>query len=193
LLVGITGIPGSGKTTFVSFFKKEGFPVFISDEVVKNLYKKKNVIKKIKEKFPQFFKKDLFLKEEFSKFIFKSEKNLEILENILHPLVLKELLKFKEKNKGKISVAEVPLLFEKNLESLFDIIICISRYEENSLRKFAENKNISFEEAKRRASFQLPLKLKEEKSDIVIKNNGKIEDLKKEFYNFLKKIVMKMK
>ena len=193
MLVGITGIPGSGKTTFVSFFKKEGFPVFISDEVVKNLYKKKNVIKKIKEKFPQFFKKDLFLKKEFSKFIFKSEKNLEILENILHPLVLKELLKFKEKNKGKISVAEVPLLFEKNLESLFDIIICISRYEENSLRKFAEDKNISFEEAKRRASFQLPLKLKEEKSDIVIKNNGNIEDLKKEFYNFLKKIVMKMK
>ncbi len=193
MLIGITGIPGSGKSTFVSFFKKEGIPVFLSDEVVKNLYKEKDVLEKIKEKFPQFFKKDLFLKKNFSEFIFKSEENLKEIEDILHPIVLKELFDFREKNKGKIAVAEVPLLFEKKLEGYFDLIICISRNEKEALKKFAEEKKISFEEAKLRASFQLPLKLKEKKSDIVIKNNGSLEDLKKKFYLLLKRLKVKMK
>ncbi|MEJ5166614.1 MAG: dephospho-CoA kinase [Thermoanaerobaculia bacterium] len=193
MLVGITGIPGSGKSTLLLFFKNKGFPVFESDEVVRNLYRKRAVLRELKRNFPQFFSGGIFLKEDFSHYIFSSKKALSKLEKILHPLVLKELLKFKKKNKKNIAVAEVPLLFEKRLEKYFDFTICVSRNKREALKSFAKSKGISLKEAERRASFQFPLSLKKKKADYVIKNNGTLQDLKNQFFIFLKVLNMKMK
>ena len=191
MLIGITGILGSGKSTFLNFFKEKKFPVFNSDEVVKKLYKKKKIIKKIKNKFPQFFKKNKLLKKEFSNYIFSSKENLEKLEEIIHPEVLKELIKFKEKNKRKISAAEVPLLFEKKLENIFDIIVCISTSEKIALKNFSIEKNISIEEAKKRLQYQMPIEEKKKLSNYVIENDGTIDDLRKKFNLFLNEIKKK--
>ncbi len=181
MLIGITGIPGSGKSTFLSFFKKKGIPTFNSDEIVKEIYKKKSILKKIKKEFPQFFKRDTFLKKDFPPFIFSKEENLKKLEEIIHPEVIKRLIRFKEKNKDKIAVAEVPLLFEKNLENFFDLTICISMDEGKALKNFSKEKKISIEEAKKRFSYQLDLKIKEKKANYVIKNNGTLLELEKKF------------
>lgn len=194
MLVGITGIPGSGKSTLLSLFKEREFPVFDSDEVVSQLYRKEKVLKEIKKKFPKYFSKGILLKEDFSNYVFSSKKALQKLEKILHPLVLKELLKFKKKNKDKVAVAEVPLLFEKKLEKYFDITVCVLRKKEESLKSFARYNFITLKEAKRRASFQFPLSLKKKKADFVVKNNGTLEDLKWEFLVLLKYLkIMEMK
>lgn len=185
MLIGITGIPGSGKSTFLSFFKEKKIPVFDSDKVVKKLYKKKEFLEEIKEIFPNFFKGGNLLKKEFALYVFSSKKNLKKLEKIIHPKVIKELLKFKEKNKEKFSVAEVPLLFEKNLENLFDLIICISCPLEVALKNFSKVKNISIDEAKKRTSYQMVLSIKKRKADLIIENDGTIKDLKKKFNIFL--------
>lgn len=191
MFIGITGIPGSGKSTFLNFFKEKKFPVFNSDEVVKKLYKKKEFIKKVKNQFPQFFKGDKFLKKEFSNYIFSSKENLKKLEEIIHPEVLKELIRFKEKNKGKISAVEVPLLFENKLENLFDIIVCISTSEKIALKNFSIEKKISIEEAKKRFLYQIPIEDKKRLSHCVIENYGTVEDLRKKFNLFLNKIKKK--
>lgn len=193
MLIGITGIPGSGKSTLLKLFKEKGFPAFDSDEVVRKLYKKMAVLKEIKKNFPEFFSPGTFLKEDFSKYVFSSRKALLKLERILHPEVLKELLKFKEKNKKNIAVAEVPLLFEKKLEKYFDFTVCISRNKREALKSFARGKGISFREAERRASFQFPPSLKKKKADFVIKNSGTLQDLKNQFLILLKTLDMKMK
>lgn len=191
MLIGITGILGSGKSTFLNFFKEKKIPVFNSDEVVRKLYKKKEFLKIIKKQFPQFFKKNKLLKKELSNYIFSSKENLEKLEEIIHPEVLKELIKFKEKNKGKISAAEVPLLFEKKLENIFDIIVCISASEKIALKNFSKEKNISIQESKKRLLYQMPIKEKKKLSHYVIENDGTIEDLKKKFNLFLNEIKKK--
>lgn len=191
MLIGITGILGSGKSTFLNFFKEKKIPVFNSDEVVRKLYEKKEFLKIIKKQFPQFFKGDKFLKKEFSNYIFSSKENLEKLEEIIHPEVLKELIKFKEKNKGKISAAEVPLLFEKKLENIFDIIVCISTSEKIALKNFSKGKNISIQESKKRLLYQMPIKEKKKLSHYAIENDGTIEDLKKKFNLFLNEIKKK--
>lgn len=185
MLIGITGMPGSGKSTFLSFFKEKNISTFNSDEIVRNLYKKKYFLKKIKKIFPDYFNGDIFLKENFSSFVFSSKEKLLQLEEIIHPIVLKKLLNFKEKNKNKISVAEVPLLFEKKLENYFDLIICISKKEEESLKKFSNEKKISLKEAIIIYSHQIPILEKEKKADLVIKNDGTIDDLKNKFLDFL--------
>lgn len=192
MLVGITGIPGSGKSTLLHLFEKQGFPVFNSDEVVKQLYKKEVVLKEIKKNFPKFFSGGFFLKEEFSNYVFSSKKALQKLEKILHPRVLKELLKFKKKNKKNIAFAEVPLLFEKKLEKLFDFTICVTRNKNEALKSFAREKGISLEEAKKRASFQLPLAVKRKKADFVVKNDKTVEDLRLEIFLVLKILKIKM-
>lgn len=192
MLIGITGIPGCGKSTFLSLFKNKGFPVFESDEVVRNLYRKREVLRELKKNFPQFFFGGTFHKADFSNYVFSSKKALNKLEKILHPLVLKELLKFKKKNKKNIAVAEVPLLFEKKLEKYFDFTICVSRNKRESLKSFAKSKGISLKEAERRSSFQFSLSLKKKKADYVIKNSGTLQDLKKQFFILLKILNMKM-
>ncbi len=186
MLIGITGIPGSGKSTFLSFFKKKGIPTFNSDEIVKKIYEKKSILKKIKKDFPQFFKNETFLIKDFAPFIFSREEYLKKLEEIIHPEVIKKLIKFKEKNKDKIAVAEVPLLFEKNLENFFDLTICISMDEEKALKNFSKAKNISIKEAKKRFSHQMDLKTKEKKANYVIKNNGTLLEFEKKFEEIFK-------
>lgn len=184
MFIGITGIPGSGKSTILSFFKEIGFATFNSDEVVRKLYEDKKVLREIKSAFPEFFKSNEFKIKEFSNFIFSSKENLIKLEMIIHPKVLKELIKFKEENKN--AVAEVPLLFEKNLEELFDLIICVSAPEEFAIKNISRKKSITEEEARKRMHFQLPISVKKERSNVVIENNGTLEELREKFNRFLK-------
>ena len=51
LIVGITGILGSGKTTVSKILKDMGFKVISCDEIVHNILEKKSVINKTKKFF----------------------------------------------------------------------------------------------------------------------------------------------
>jgi len=107
---------------------------------------------------------------------------LRTLEQIMHPRI--ELLwrpeaKKHAKSESSFFIAEIPLLFEKGLESLFTTTIVVACSD--SVRKERLNRrSLSTEKAEGWMNLQLSQQDKITKSDHVIWNDGSHEVLKKQ-------------
>ena len=79
-------------------------------------------------------------------------------------------------------ILDAPLLFEtKILEHLCDPIICVYIEDEGKqLKRLMKRNNFTKEEAQKRIDSQYPIKEKVLKSDIVIENGEKKEDLERQ-------------
>ena len=95
--IGITGSIASGKTTVAQLIAKKKYPLFSADKAVSNLYKNRQFIKLLVKKFKLNNKKKI--KNQITSLVKKNRNKLKILENIIHPLVRKEMNNFLKKKK----------------------------------------------------------------------------------------------
>lgn len=185
LVIGITGVIGSGKTTMASIIEKEGFKVFFTDEVAKEIV---NTDEKIRKRLVEEFGDEVFdnkgqLNSKFiSDIVFGSDDDsmLNKLNSIIHPPVIQKMIEITrdcEKQGEKIIFFESALIFEAGLEEGFDYIISIVSDIEKIISRL-ENRFSKIEVLKR-LSRQISQEEKAKNSDFVIENNGSLEDLKK--------------
>ena len=124
LVIGITGYPGTGKSTLAKIFKLLGCPVQNADQVVDDLLRNLEVIKTIQQFFPNAIDHNRINKSILADIVFQDPQKLKQLEAILHPLVYAEHQKFIEQNAYHPMVAlEIPLLFETGSENLCSGVI----------------------------------------------------------------------
>ena len=175
--IAVVGEIGSGKTYVAKLF---GFPVFNADKEVLKIYRNNHdVFKKLKKKLPKFIFSFPIKKKEIGNAVKNNLKNLKIISKIVHPIVRKNMFKFlKNNNLKKAVVLDIPLYFENNLNKKSDIIIFISAKKKliNSALKKRGKSDLKL--LKKIGKSQLSLKMKKKKSDYVIINNFKSENLK---------------
>jgi dephospho-CoA kinase len=186
IVVGITGILGSGKSTVTKILRKWKFKVISCDEIVHDLWKKKSILKKIKRILgEEIIKNGKVNRKKVREIIFKDKTKKKHIEDLLHPMVFKKIEKniFDIKKNGGIIFIEIPLLFETNSEKLFDKIIVVSapqkKIKERLMWKYSDKEIRSIWKS------QLPLTFKKKKADYIIDNSGSIIQTEKK----LKKIV----
>ncbi len=126
--IAITGNIGSGKSTITSIVRELGFKVFDSDQEVEKAMTKKDLISKIskefKSKIPGLIKRNRIDKVKLGEFVFSNTKELKKLEQIVHPKIWESKEKFFETNCNELAIFfDIPLLFEKKLQSDYDFII----------------------------------------------------------------------
>ncbi|MCM8787062.1 MAG: dephospho-CoA kinase [Candidatus Omnitrophica bacterium] len=188
----ITGNICSGKSSLLFFLKKMGAIVFDADKKVHQYYSDKEsiVYKKIKKYFPLVFVNNRIVRKKLLKLVLDDNKKLQLLEKIVHPIIMKDLKKWiaQTKKTDKIAVAEVPLLFEKKLENCFDGVIILNVNENILLNRIQKKYKISKAEAIRRLKLFLPIEEKIKKANFVIENNKDIKNLYKEAKNLWEKI-----
>ena len=90
ILIGLTGIIGSGKTFALNFYKKKGYSIFSADEEVKKILKTSIVKKKINKSFPEVFDRNKLNKNKLAQIVFSNKNKLKKIENIIHPIVNKK-------------------------------------------------------------------------------------------------------
>jgi len=191
LLIGITGGIGAGKSVACKFLESKGFPVIISDLLAKDLMKNDH---SVKEKLIHLLGNDIFINGElntkfFAEKIFNSDELLSKVNSIVHPPTIEATLNLSEKyfNKHDIVFVESALLYEANMEDLFDYIILI--YSTEKLRiKRSMQKGMTKEDIIRRMEHQMKDEVKKAKADFVIENNSTIEDLHEKL-NFILKLI----
>ena len=184
--IAITGNIGSGKSTISKYLANKGYKVFSCDEYNNYLLNDEEVLKKIKKKFPDAFEDDKLDKKKLAKIIFNNIDEKVELENILHPLIIEEMLK--RSNEVETFFAEVPLLFEANLEDYFDtnlLVICDDKITIDRLEKRGLNK----EESISRINSQMNIEDKILRAKEIIYNNGNLEQLYKDVDKWLKNYV----
>lgn len=185
LVIGITGGIGSGKTTLSSIIEEEGFKVFYTDKIAKEIIETDETVRKklVNEFGNEVFYEDGQLNSNYlSELVFNTESddNLKKLNNIIHPSVIQKMIEITdscEKNGDRIIFFESALIFEAGLEEGFDYIITIISDIEK-INERLENK-LNRVDIFRRMAKQMPQEEKAKNSDFVIENNGSIDDLKK--------------
>ncbi len=183
LKIGLTGKIGSGKTTVLKILEKKGARIFNCDRIIHRAYDGLNnpVSKAISQSFSGVEKEGKISRKKLAEAVFNDRKKLEKLEEIVHPFVVGRLKKWLENGKKEeIYVAEVPLLFEKGLEKLFDKTVLVKVKEGTLTGRLKEKYGFNRSQIKKRLSLYLSGAKKEEISDFIVRNNLDLKNLEKE-------------
>jgi len=191
ILVGITGIIGSGKTTVSNMLSQEGIPVIDLDRLGKEITDYDEVIRDIEEVFGTEYianKKVDIVKLRTIAFV--DVKTRKKLEAIIHPRVRAELWKKIEHYRdmgARVVVVDAPLLYETGMYKSLDKVVVVSA-DMDKIRERLKLRGMDEEDTDRRLPHQIPLADKEKMADYILYNNGLEEDLRKELKTLLLRI-----
>ncbi len=187
--VGITGGIGSGKSVICKTFNLLGIPVYYSDQRAKQLL---NTSKEIRKSLTELFGNDLYSdnsidKVKLANIIFNDKANLEKVNSIVHPVVMKDFYSWCNKQKGNIVINESAIIFEAGLKMHFNYIITITAPEEIRIRRVIKRDKTKKEDVISRIKNQYPDIKKIKESDFVITNTDSTPILP-QIKNILKKL-----
>jgi dephospho-CoA kinase len=186
-IVGISGHLGSGKSTALKIFSKNGFDAIDADRVVHSLYEEgKDGYRKINDFFGEQYilKSGRVNRKKLGKDVFSNTAKLHILEKLIHPLVYNEINKILDKSVSKYVFVEAVTLDQKKLIVPIKYFIWIDVDPKIGYKRFTRKRKISFNEYKKILGYQK----KPEKVDFVIKNNGTKLEFKNKVTALIKKI-----
>ena len=202
IVIGITGGPGTGKTTVLEFFKKLGAYTFDSDEIYHSLIKPGNVCWKaiIKEFGKEYLSRNEKInRKKLANLVFEKESARKKLERITHLHIIKEIRKKIKKSKSKIIAVEIPLLVEARLFKDVDYVLLVTCSKTNQIKRL-KNKFKSCpgtrdtrdgwktNKIKKVISSQFPLSVKRKYADFIINNDRSKQQTYKNLHSAIKNI-----
>jgi dephospho-CoA kinase len=200
LNIGLTGGIASGKSTVANMFVKYGAHVIDFDELAHEVQEPgmpawKEVVNRFGEGILQTDKK--IDRNKLGNIVFADKEKLVELNNIVHPLVYQEshlrLNEIGKKEKHAIVLSDIPLLFEGNMQHLFDLTILIIIKPEEQISRLMARNGFSKEEAGKRLKSQMPISEKIARADIVIDNQGSISETEKRVGRVWQKLLQREK
>ncbi len=165
-VVGLTGPILSGKSTALVYFKQCGAGVISCDAVAAALYTRPAVLRKIKARLGTDDRAKL------AQLVFKDAAKRKALEQILHPLILKEVRAQVKACTSSLVIIEAPLLFEAGWEKFTDLNISLLA-DPKTLQARLKGRTMSRSEYERRLKTQLSPLEKAARADIVWVHTGK--------------------
>ena len=185
----VVGDIGSGKSYVAKQF---GYPVFNADAEVTKLYRKsKKCYNKLKKTFPDYITSFPVKKSKLSKAIIDNQYNLKKIIKIIHPEIRLRMNNFLKKNRNKkFVVLDIPLLMENKINKKSDILIFVDAKKKEINKRLKKKININPIIMKKFKKLQLPVELKKQQSNFIIKNNFRNNSIKKNVKRVLQKILL---
>ena len=176
--VAITGSIGAGKSAALAAFRAHGAATVSSDEIVHHLLASDPDVKTaLVERLGEAVLGDDGRPDRgrIAQAVFRDAEKLAFLEGLLHPLVSREYLRWRDAlaalpDPPRVCVTEVPLLYEVGGESRFDKIVLVTAPK--TLRE-ARGRVLTDD----RESRLLSDREKAKKADYVYVNTGTFDDL----------------
>ncbi|MBT3182788.1 MAG: dephospho-CoA kinase [Deltaproteobacteria bacterium] len=178
----LTGNIGTGKSTVSWMFEELGIPTIDADKIAHEALAPHSPIW---EQIFKHFGKSILLEDnvidrsKLAKTIFDDPRERKFLESLIHPYVRNEIshrIASLVKQNQPFVMVEIPLLFEVGWESDFDAIIVITCSKENEIERCRNKFKLSREEALKRIDSQYPLQRKIDSADVIIENDGPLEE-----------------
>ena len=187
--IAVLGDIGSGKSHVAKQF---GYPVFNADTEVAKLYRKsRRCYNKLKKALPEYIVSFPVKKIEISKAIIADQYNLKKIIKIVHPEVRSNMNNFIKKNKNKkLIILDIPLLMENKINKKNDILIFVDAKKKEINKRLKKKFNINLKIVEKFKKLQLPVELKKQQSDFIIKNNFRNNSIKKNVKKVLEKILL---
>ncbi len=174
LKIGVTGGIGSGKTTVCRIFETLGVPVFYADEASRHILLNDasvriDLIKFFGEEILTNGKPD---RAKLGKTVFKDKKNLQKLNEILHPPTLKQYFDWQEMQSNySYTIIEAALIYETGADQMIDQIIVVTAPRAVRIKRIMQRNKWSEEAVSERINHQLESSFIETRADFIIYND----------------------
>jgi len=182
LLVGLTGGIGSGKSTVARMLEKRGAVVFDADVLARQAVAPgtpgfENVV----ERFgPNVLAPGGGLdREALGSIVFADPAARRDLEGIVHPEVRRMFAEGCEeyRDSDRVVVFSAPLLVETGMHTAFDLLIVVSAPVATQIERLMRDRGMPERAVQARIDAQLPLEAKAEVADVLVDNEGTLQDL----------------
>lgn len=173
LKVGLTGGIGSGKTTIAKIFELLNVPVYYADDASKRLYQTdKDLIARIKENFGEdMYSSGQLDRSKLAGIVFNDPFKLELLNQLVHPLTIRDAEEWMNKQTAPYVIKEAALLFETGSANGLDYIIGVQAPSHYRIKRVMERDGVKREDVISRANRQIDEEIKMRLCDFVIINN----------------------
>jgi dephospho-CoA kinase len=185
-VIGLTGGIACGKSSALKIFQELGWQTLSTDRIAATVIAEDQIIiEKLRSRWggQVFSSSQVVIKSKIAEIVFNDKGERDWLEGILHPIIRSTWIQTVESSKSKFWVVEIPLLFEKNLQSFFDYTISL-QCSENVQKKRLYDRGLTKGESNARMESQLPMDLKSQLADIVLLGENSLSFLKRQICIF---------
>jgi dephospho-CoA kinase len=179
LTIGLTGGIAAGKSEALAAFERSGAATISADAVVHELLDSEPLLGRLVERWgDEVAVEGRIDRTKVGEIVFADPEQLRWLEAQIHPLVGERLRAWLASlgDDAGVAVVEVPLLFESEMEKVFDTTVAVVTSDEVR-RARAEARGHAL--VGEREARQLPQEEKAARAEHVVENDGSIEDLER--------------
>ena len=186
--IGITGSIGMGKSTVSSIFRNNNIKVWDADFEVHNLYKKgKEGYNSIISIYPELKDKVEINRKKVSNLLREKKIDLKLIEEIIHPLLIRSREEFIKKNKkDKLLIFDIPLLYETKAYVWLDYVINVFCSKKNQIERLKQRENFDIKKINYLISKQISVNQKNKKADYIINTDQDLKQVERQVINFIK-------
>lgn len=184
LNVGLTGGIATGKSTVVRMLVKKGARVIDHDALVHTLQEPG---RPVWNRIVEAFGRDILDaggridRKKLGALVFGNETRRKALEGIVHPAVLEEAQRERDRigkeDARAIVLSDIPLLLEVGMQGLFDLLLLVYAPPEVQIARVMKRNNMTRDEAAARLGAQMPIDEKLKRADVVVRNDGTMKEL----------------
>ena len=188
--IGITGSIGMGKSTVSSIFRNNNIKVWDADFEVHTLYKKgKEGYNSIISIYPELEDKVEINRKKVSNLLREKKIDLKLIEEIIHPLLIRSREEFIKKNKkDKLLIFDIPLLYETKAYIWLDYVINVFCSKKNQIERLKQRENFDIKKINYLISKQISVNQKNKKADYVINTDQDLKQVERQVIDFIKKM-----
>ncbi len=191
--IGLTGSIGSGKSTVARLLAARGIPVLDADALARQVSSRGDVLQTISSQLgAQYVLPDGLNRPALAQLVFAQPEARATLNAIIHPKVREEMARLEdalEMDGASAVVQDIPLLFENNLQKLFDAVILVDApLETRVARVMGRDLSMTREAVLARDAAQMPALEKRARADYVLENDGDEAALEAQFERLLVKL-----
>ena len=183
LLVGLTGGIGSGKSTFAALLAERGAQVIDADVLGHDALKPgqpswNSIVDQFGDEIlvPGSMTID---RKRLGEIVFADDRKRAALNAIVHPEIFRRMADSLDRlrNTDTIVVIDAALIFETGLADSCDVVVVVASDKDIRADRLARSRGMTIEEITARMTSQADPAQLARKADIVINNDGYLEDL----------------
>lgn len=174
-IIGVTGGIGSGKSMICKLFQNMGYPIFIADDVAKQI----SVTPMVQAEIISAFGDEICTahgtvdKTKLGQLVFSDIAALTTLNNIIHPRVAKAFETWQNSTQKSFGVYEAAILFEKGFEKRCFTTILVTAPTDIKVKRVQARNGLSEKDILARMQNQWTDEKKRDLADYIVDNSGK--------------------
>ncbi len=186
LNVGLTGGIACGKSTVARLLMEKGTLLIDFDELARKVVAPDQPAWK---QIADTFGSEILLPDrtidrtKLGGIVFRDKRKRAKLNSIVHPAIFaawcSRTQEIKELKPDAIILSDAPLLIEEGMQPLFDLVMLVYVSEEEQMDRLMKRNGLSREEAIHRLKSQMPIDDKLPFAQIVIRNQGTLEETRR--------------